>query len=83
MKEVLCDPLAWIDGELAELSAGDLRRQRLTYRGEDAATLTIDGQTLVNFAGNDYLGLTHDCAGGPGRQRSGVAVGSRAVPALW
>src|SRR5690242_2067467 len=54
------DPLSWLDDELTQLDARHLRRQRFTHSGPQGATIVQDGQTLVNFGANDYLGLAAD-----------------------
>jgi 8-amino-7-oxononanoate synthase len=52
--------LAWIDPELARLEEQGLRR-RLTARSNPQGTsILLDGQDLVNFGSNDYLGLAAD-----------------------
>lgn len=50
----------WIDNELQRLSAEGLRRQRSTVRPLAGGWCEVDGQQLLNFAGNDYLGLAGD-----------------------
>ena len=54
------DPLSWLDDELSNLDAKHLRRQLVTHAGPQGATIVLDGQTLVNFGANDYLGLAAD-----------------------
>jgi 8-amino-7-oxononanoate synthase len=54
------DPLAWIDDELAALDAAHLQRRLVTRAGAAAATIELNGQTLINFGANDYLGLAAD-----------------------
>jgi 8-amino-7-oxononanoate synthase len=44
---------------LSELDANQLRRSRRAVRVLDAAHVEVEGRALVNFAGNNYLGLTH------------------------
>jgi 8-amino-7-oxononanoate synthase len=46
-------------GELESRRAANLLRVRRPIRGIDPVHVEIDGQTLVNFASNNYLGLTH------------------------
>jgi 8-amino-7-oxononanoate synthase len=54
------DPLAWIDAELEALDAGGLRRRLTVRTGPQSAEAVIDGQKLINFGSNDYLGLSAD-----------------------
>ena len=59
-RNVPSNPFAWIEEGLYEIDRQHLRR-RLRQRGsEQAAELVIDGQRLVNFGSNDYLGLARD-----------------------
>lgn len=53
-------PLAWIDDELAALSAQSLLRQLPLHSGPQAAVLEVDGRSPINFGSNDYLGLAAD-----------------------
>lgn len=48
-----------LDAAIEERVAGDLLRQRRIVSRCRAATVSVDGQRLHNFAGNDYLGLAH------------------------
>ena len=56
----LPEPLGWIDGDLADLAAGDLIRPRRVRSGRQGAKVVLDGQELVNFGSNDYLGYAGD-----------------------
>ena len=52
--------MSWLeefDGRLADLEARALRRQRREVRPEAAGCLNVDGQSLLAFCNNDYLGL--------------------------
>ena len=52
------DPLRWIDDELKNLEDRHLVRQRQVRMGAQSPTsITIQGQSFINFASNDYLGL--------------------------
>jgi 8-amino-7-oxononanoate synthase len=52
------DPLAWIDDALADLDRRALRRTLITRSGPQRDDrIEINGQTLINFGSNDYLGL--------------------------
>jgi 8-amino-7-oxononanoate synthase len=52
--------LSWLSTELAALDHAGLRRRLSTRQGGQAATITLDGQELVNFGSNDYLALAAD-----------------------
>ncbi len=54
------DLLGWIDGELAQLDADNLRRTLVVRDGPQTATIRVAGREYVNFAANDYLGLAAD-----------------------
>jgi 8-amino-7-oxononanoate synthase len=54
------DPLSWIDDELATLQRAHLRRRLNVRHGSQSARIVIDGQELINFGSNDYLGLAAD-----------------------
>lgn len=64
-----CDPLAWIDEELAALERQGLLRKLSTYEGPQDVVLDAGGHHLVNFGSNDYLGLAADA-----RLRGAVAT---------
>ena len=61
-----------LEAELAELSAAGLRRRRRVLETPCGREVTVDGQELLNFASNDYLGL----AGDP-RLAAALAEGAR------
>ncbi len=54
------DPLSWIDEELALLERSDLLRSLPPGLTTAGALVEIDGQEIINFASNDYLGLAAD-----------------------
>ena len=56
----LPEPLGWIDGELADLAAGDLLRPHRIRSGRQGARVVLDGRELVNLGSNDYLGYAGD-----------------------
>ena len=52
------DPLRWIDDALQDLDDRHLVRHRQIRSGpQSPAAITLNGESLVNFASNDYLGL--------------------------
>lgn len=59
--ENMPDPLAWIDDALSDLDHSALRRTLTARSGPQRGDrIEIDGQSLVNFGSNDYLGLAAD-----------------------
>jgi len=52
--------LDWIRDELDRLATQSLRRRVGVRQGRPGAVITIDGQKLISFASNDYLGLAAD-----------------------
>lgn len=54
------DRLTWLEVELAELERHDLMRHRRVRAAEMGAEIELDGERLVNFGSNDYLGLAAD-----------------------
>jgi len=52
---------AWfLADQLAALKAEHLYRSRKTLEGPQATCIQIDGEKLVNFSSNDYLGLANN-----------------------
>ncbi len=47
-----------INSALEQLDHHNLRRKRYTIEGRNKNVVVIDGQALINFASNDYLGLS-------------------------
>lgn len=51
------NPLEWIDSALHTRREAELLRQLTVRAGCQARSIVLDGQTLLNFGSNDYLGL--------------------------
>ena len=56
----LPEPLAWIEDDLAALRSAGLERPHRVRSGRQGREVDLDGQTLLNFGSNDYLGLAGD-----------------------
>jgi 8-amino-7-oxononanoate synthase len=56
----MSSPYDWIDQSLKTIDRAGWHRQTRTIVGRPGPTITIDGQVLINFASNDYLGLASD-----------------------
>jgi 8-amino-7-oxononanoate synthase len=54
------DAYAWIDQAMQTICRAGWYRSAQTIASLPGPTLTLDGQTLLNFASNDYLGLAGD-----------------------
>ena len=72
---------AWISTELSRREAKGLKRE-LRERKRNAARFEIDGQLILNLAGNDYLGLgsepwVEEAAGTAAREYGSGAGASR------
>ena len=52
--------LDWIADDLAALRAAGLERPHRVRSGRQGREVDLDGQTLLNFGSNDYLGLAGD-----------------------
>lgn len=55
---MLSDPYAWLEQSLATIHQADWYRSVQTLQGRSGATVQLDGREVINFASNDYLGLT-------------------------
>jgi 8-amino-7-oxononanoate synthase len=53
-------PYDWIDQSLQTINRAGWHRSTRAISGMSGSTITIDGQSLLNFASNDYLGLASD-----------------------
>ncbi|HBW57412.1 MAG TPA: 8-amino-7-oxononanoate synthase, partial [Oscillatoriales bacterium UBA8482] len=54
------DAYAWIEKALQTIHKVDWYRAVQTVESQPGSTLIIEGKSLINFASNDYLGLTGD-----------------------
>lgn len=54
------DPYGWISGSLAAIHKANWYRSPQPITGGAGAKINLNGQTLLNFGSNDYLGLTAD-----------------------
>ncbi len=74
---MMTDPLDWLDDALKDLSDRCLLRQPTVRLGaQQPAHIEWEGQTLVNFGSNDYLGLAAD-------RRVGQAVRETLAGSGW
>jgi 8-amino-7-oxononanoate synthase len=56
----LPEPLAWIEDDLTALRSSGLERPHRVRSGRQGREVDLDGQTLLNFGSNDYLGYAGD-----------------------
>lgn len=54
------DPYAWIDASMQTIHRANWYRQVKTITSQSGAVVELDGQSVLNFASNDYLGLASD-----------------------
>ena len=54
------DPYDWIEQSLATIHRADWYRSVKKIQGLPGATVQLEGQEVINFASNDYLGLAGD-----------------------
>jgi 8-amino-7-oxononanoate synthase len=54
------DPYAWMEDALMTIRQAGWYRSVQAIRGRSGAVVTLDGQPVINFASNDYLGLAGD-----------------------
>lgn len=53
-------PYSWIEQSLQTIHRANWHRSVQTVQGRPGPTLKVEGQELLNFASNDYLGLAGD-----------------------
>lgn len=75
--------LTWIDDQLAEWTAAGLDRPRRVCTPLEQGRCRLDGRELVNFAANDYLGLSQESrvrqAASEALKSSGAGSGASAL----
>lgn len=54
------NPYDWIEQSLETIHRADWYRSVQTIEGRPGAIVQLEGQSLINFASNDYLGLAGD-----------------------
>ncbi|MEM7726736.1 MAG: 8-amino-7-oxononanoate synthase [Cyanobacteria bacterium P01_A01_bin.45] len=54
------NPYSWLEKSLDTIHRANWYRQVKTIDGISGATITLEGQEVINFASNDYLGLASD-----------------------
>ncbi|HUT54175.1 MAG TPA: 8-amino-7-oxononanoate synthase [bacterium] len=52
--------LSWISDELHEIEASGLLRRLRSLASTQGPVIELDGRSVINFSGNDYLGLAGD-----------------------
>lgn len=71
---------AWSQTELVSLQAKGLARRLEPLESAQGPVIRVDGQSLINFSSNDYLGLANDAqvrdAARVALERFGVGTGS-------
>ena len=56
----MTSPLNWLDTEIAKLRQDGLLRRRREFIPLSDGSCVVNGQRLIDFASNDYLGLARD-----------------------
>ena len=54
------NPYTWLEQSLETIHRADWYRSVKTIQSSPGATVVLDGQDVINFASNDYLGLAGD-----------------------
>lgn len=54
------NPYAWLDRSLSTIHRASWYRSVQTLSSRPGSIITLDGEKLINFASNDYLGLAGD-----------------------
>src|SRR4051794_35518602 len=74
----MVDPLAWIDDEASAWADRGLERTLTALEAGKPGRVVRDGQSLLNFASNDYLGLADDPRLAEAASRAATASGAGA-----
>lgn len=56
----MSDPYAWLTSSLETIQRANWYRSVKAVQGLPGPVMTLDGQSVINFASNDYLGLAGD-----------------------
>ncbi|NEQ65847.1 MAG: 8-amino-7-oxononanoate synthase [Symploca sp. SIO2D2] len=56
----MADPYAWLESSLATIHKANWYRSVQTITSHPGAVVQLEGREVINFASNDYLGLTGD-----------------------
>ena len=56
----MSNPYAWLGQSLETIHRADWYRSVRTIQGSPGAIVVLDGQEVINFASNDYLGPAGD-----------------------
>ncbi|NEQ66296.1 MAG: 8-amino-7-oxononanoate synthase [Symploca sp. SIO2D2] len=56
----MADPYAWLESSLATIHKANWYRSVQTITSQPGAVVQLEGREVINFASNDYLGLTGD-----------------------
>src|SRR5579883_1623651 len=54
------NPYSWLEDALTTIHRADWYRSVQTIQGRSGPVVTLEGQDVINFASNDYLGLAGD-----------------------
>ena len=72
----------WVELSLDELRCAGLHRQFATRESPQGGTIQLDGQSLINFGSNDYLGLANELPAAVAAALGQYGWGSGASPLI-